>query len=233
MWIDDQILRNYKNQLALKVFIPDFTAVVLGSSNQPDIEVSETWCETRGIPVLKRYGGGGTVVLYPGCVVISAGMWVRQQFQNQDYFRRLNQSVINVLAGVNGRLAGLDQRGLSDIAFNGRKIAGTSLFRSRNYLLYQGSLLVEPDLDLINNCLKHPSKEPDYRAGRSHGEFMTSLSAVAQVTVQEVFAACSTLLAAEIKSMLADELIEPVVSQFPALQARLDRSAGNSSVREP
>lgn len=231
MWIDDQILRNYRNQLALKVFVPDFTAVVLGSSNQPDIEVSETWCEARGVPVLKRYGGGGTVVLYPGCVVISAGMWVRQQFQNQEYFRQINQCLINVLAGIDGKLAGLNQRGLSDIAYEGRKIAGTSLFRSRNYLLYQGSLLVEPDLELINNCLKHPSKEPDYRAGRSHGDFMTSLSAVAGVSVRDVLDACSDNLEAEIRKVLSDDLIEPLSAQFSALQARLDRSAGAQSVR--
>lgn len=224
MWIDDQVLKNYKNPMELKIFVPDFRAVVLGSSNQPDTEVNEAWCQQQNIPVLKRYGGGGTVVLYPGCVVVTAGIWVRQHFQNQEYFRLINQSVINVLASLDAKLAGLTQRGLSDIAFEGRKIAGTSLFRSRNYLLYQGSLLVEPDIDLINNCLKHPSKEPDYRGGRPHSAFMTSLSSISGVTVGEVFNVCARQLESALQTVLAGELLEPVPEQFSALQARLERS---------
>lgn len=224
MWIDDQVLALYEKQLELKVYRPDFTAVVLGSSNKPDVEANETYCSENDIPILKRYGGGGTVVLYPGCVVVSAGMWVRQQFQNQEYFRMINQSLINVLAGLDGKLAGLDQRGLSDIAFEGRKIAGTSLFRSRNYLLYQGSVIVEPNLDLINNCLRHPSKEPDYRGGRSHGAFMTSLQAVAGLSATAVDTELNKNLAQELSRVLGDELIAPDAAQFPALRARLARA---------
>jgi lipoate-protein ligase A len=163
-------------------------------------------------------------VLYAGCVVVSAGMWVRQHFQNQDYFQRINQVVINTLGSMNPVLNELNQKGLSDISFRGRKIAGTSLFRSRNYLLYQASIVVEPNLSLINACLLHPSKEPDYRQGRSHSEFMTSLFDICGVESGEILQQFDKNLASALQKGLGGELIDPIPSQFSALNARLLRA---------
>ena len=70
----------------------------------------------------------------------------------------------------------LSIRGISDITIKDRKILGASLHKSKNTVLYQGSLLVDPDMDLIERYLKHPKKEPDYRGRRSHKQFLTSLS---------------------------------------------------------
>jgi lipoate---protein ligase len=229
MWIDDQILERHDQAIEIRNFVPDSPLIVLGSSNVPDTEVNLAYCLNQGIPVEKRYGGGGTVVLYSGCVVVSAGIWVRQHFQNQEYFRRINQAVIDVLAEINPVLKELDQRGLSDISFNGRKIAGTSLFRSRNYLLYQGSVVVAPNLQLINNCLLHPTKEPDYRAGRSHGDFLISLKEICGLDVDEVRAKFDLKMKDSIVKNLGAEFIGPDKAQFPALIARLQRSrSGNS-----
>lgn len=224
MWIDDQVLARHQEKLVVHNFVPTSTMVVLGSSNNPDIEVNQSYCTAEKIPVLKRYGGGGTVVLYGGCVVISAGMWVRQHFQNQDYFHRINQVVIDTLGSMNPILNELNQKGLSDISFKGRKIAGTSLFRSRNYLLYQASLVVEPDLALINACLLHPSKEPDYRQGRSHSDFMTSLSDICDLKPSDVLQKFDKQLVEAFLKDLGDEIVEPIPAQFSALNARLLRA---------
>ena len=77
MWIDDQILEKYDHSFYSEVFVPSSTLVVLGSGNDEEREVNSAECLTCQIPVLRRYGGGGTVVLYPGCVVVSVGCWVR------------------------------------------------------------------------------------------------------------------------------------------------------------
>jgi lipoate-protein ligase A len=85
----------------------------------------------------------------------------------------VNRSVINALRslGVNG----LSIRGISDIAIGNRKILGSSLYRRKDIVLYQGSLLLNPDFSKIETYLKHPDRGPDYRMGRGHREFLTSL----------------------------------------------------------
>ena len=69
----------------------------------------------------------------------------------------------------------MDDRGVSDLAISDRKILGTSLYRRRSLLFYQASLLVDVDLALFDRYLRFPSRVPDYRRERGHGEFCTTL----------------------------------------------------------
>lgn len=86
MWIDDRVLKRYRDDMVCDVFVPQSTLVVLGSSNVVSTEVNQEYCDANGIPVTRRYGGGGTVVLYPGCVVVTIGLWVKDAFNNSLYF---------------------------------------------------------------------------------------------------------------------------------------------------
>ena len=214
----------------MSIWIPQQTVVVLGSSNQPDIEADLDACARDGVPVLKRYGGGGTVLLYEGCAIVSLGVWVKQHYQNKLYFERLNQAVIDALGIKWPKLDTLGQRGLSDIAYGDLKVAGTSLFRSQNYLLYQASLLVDLRPELMSRYLKHPSREPEYRAGRSHKDFLTGLSSIeVGLTAERCSEQLSASLPHSVRKALGDELVEPIPDQFAALAARVERSALESS----
>ncbi len=223
MWIDDDILERCAEPLAVSCFLPKDPMVVLGASNVAATEADEGACAKAGVPVVRRYGGGGAVVLYRGSVVVSLGAWVRQHFQNKFYFQKVNQSVITALVSAWPALEVLGQNGLSDITAGDRKVAGTSLFRSRNYLLYQASLLVDLDAGLIKRYLKHPSKEPDYRANREHGTFLTSIGALAGATPEQVLAQLHVALASSLIAELGDELVAPDPAQFEGL---LNRAAG-------
>lgn len=226
MWIDDQVLNQYTKKFHVEVFVPDSTSVVLGSGNDETKEVAVETCKQMNVPILRRYGGGGTVVLYPGCVVVSIGCWVKEQFQNSIYFERINQSVIDALALEWPSLAELGQAGISDIVFRERKVAGTSMFRSRNYLLYQASVLVNLDRELVNSVLLHPTKEPDYRRGRSHKDFLTSIveSEPRTISSQVVSGVLNKNINDVFVKNMSDQLIDPISIQMPALQSRLDRA---------
>ena len=45
----------------------------------------------------------------------------------------------------------------------------------RNHFLYHGTLLYDFRLDLIEICLAVPPRQPDYRAGRPHADFVANL----------------------------------------------------------
>ena len=42
--------------------------MVVGYANQVEVEVNVPACTARGIPILRRCSGGGTVVQGPGCL---------------------------------------------------------------------------------------------------------------------------------------------------------------------
>jgi lipoate-protein ligase A len=158
---------------AYRTWEPERVLVVLGRSNQAAVEVYEERCREDGVPIIRRRGGGGTVVLAPGMVVISVVIQVDHQLHFQQYFRDINLVIIEALQRLG--IDDLSQRGHSDLCLGDRKILGSSMYGSRNLLFYTASLLVADNFTLIDRYLRHPSKEPDYRQGRSHREFLTAI----------------------------------------------------------
>ena len=67
-------------------------------------------------------------------------------------------------------------RGHTDLAIGGLKFSGNSQRRKKNFLLFHGTFLLNFDLALVSEFLRMPSKQPDYRQSRSHGEFLTNLN---------------------------------------------------------
>ena len=155
--IDRRVIAACQQQICVQVWSPDHDIVVLGNSENADIACYQQQCIAQGVPVLKRKGGGGAVVLHPHCIVVSMGLWVRRYFHNAHYFACINAALIESLATYHPALADLQHRGLSDIAWGERKVGGTSIFRSRNYLLYQASLLYRVEIDKITTLLPHPA----------------------------------------------------------------------------
>lgn len=148
--------------------------VVLPRSRDPLREVFVERCRGDRVPIVLRPSGGGAVVLSPGVVAASALLDVPAGFVfPEPIFRALGARVSGALGALGAGAVGM--RGVSDLCVGDRKIAGSSLRLWRGRALYQVSVLVEPDLDLIDRYLRHPSREPAYRAGRSHRDFVASL----------------------------------------------------------
>lgn len=216
MWMDSWVLNlpydlwpSYQTEprVLFRFFESHRTVVVLSSSNDPQTEVHADRCENMGIPILRRRGGGGTVVLTPGCLILTVACYVKELYNNRGYFYSINQAWINSLSKCG--IDGLTQAGTSDIVAATRKVAGTSLFRKQNLLVYQGSLLVAPDLRLITTLLRHPSREPNYRGSRDHETFLTSLKTTGvEHSVKFLADQCSQTFAEHLRSLLGDHLIE-------------------------
>lgn len=73
---------------------------------------------------------------------------------------------------------GLAEAASGSAGITERKVAGCALYMPRDFVLYLVSILVDPDFTDFEKYLAHPSKEPEYRSGRSHGDFLGSLAAL-------------------------------------------------------
>ena len=80
--------------------------------------------------------------------------------------------VQQAIAAAGGAIA---FQGTSDLTWQGRKFSGNSMRCKRRYLLYHGTLLYDFDLSRIDRYLLTPPREPSYRGGRTHRDFVTNL----------------------------------------------------------
>ncbi len=177
--LDEDLIEivKYRRQCAYRLWEPDRVSVVLGKNSRTDSEVFIEQCEVDRVEVLKRLGGGCAVVLGRGMLIISIAKQVRNKYKTLDYFKCINNLIIRGLTsiGVNNLL----HKAISDVCIGNKKILGSSLYRTiyngQGILFYQASLLVSPDISLIERYLKHPAREPEYRIGRKHSDFLTFL----------------------------------------------------------
>jgi lipoate-protein ligase A len=153
--------------------------VVLGYSNRAETEVHLNRCHEMNIPVLRRCSGGGTVLQGPGCLNYSLLLRIESPLESitetNCYVMRRNRDAIQSLVADP-----VEIRGHTDLAINELKFSGNSQRRRRNFLLFHGSFLLGFDLTLVDALLKFPSREPEYRQGRSHHQFLTLLPAPAE-----------------------------------------------------
>lgn len=155
------------------LWVPDDYYIVLGNSNKPFENLIEQSIFADNVWVYKRPSGGETVILSPNTLVLAIKSTLDKFSNPNRHFRYFNQKIIQGLESL--EIKGLSTRGISDIALEKKKILGSSIYRKRNVLFYHAVLNVSEPVETIERYIKHPTKEPDYRKGRSHKEFVTSL----------------------------------------------------------
>ncbi len=157
------------------VWQPQETVIVLGQSNSIETSLSTDTVAADGLRVTKRPSGGETVILTPATVAFTAARHFQVMIPFRDYFMMVNSAVIEGLAEMG--VSGLGARGISDITIGNQKILGSSMRKVGDKLVYHAVLNIAEDPVLFSRYLLHPRREPDYRSGRSHHEFVTSLAA--------------------------------------------------------
>ena len=181
----------------VRTWMAEEPTVVVGSSSRIDEEVDREACRAAGVRIVRRPSGGLTVVLGPGCVMWS--LIAPLPAGPPPPIDRLHAGVLEPLAealSATGRP--VVRRGLSDLALatadGDRKISGNALRGRRGGLLYHGTLLDAFDRELVTRVLRHPPREPGYRAGRPHEAFLANLAvgpAAIETAVRQAFAADS------------------------------------------
>ncbi len=170
---------------------PDRLYIVLGRSDTPEQAVNLAEADRVNACIVKRPSGGHTVVLSPRTIVISA-IIRGDRLNGRKVFDLINRIIINALTDLGVEQA--RQRGISDIAIGQKKILGSSIYRRHTgHYFYHAVLNHSEDIDLIDRLLLHPRREPDYRRGRRHKEFVTSLTHEGyNLTISEIIWALKT-----------------------------------------
>lgn len=151
--------------------------VVVGYANKVAAEVNVAACEARGIPILRRCSGGGTVVQGPGCLNYALVLSITGDGRTRN-ISAANHFIMernrNALASLT---SGIQVRGHTDLAIGGLKFSGNSQRRRKLFLLFHGTFLLNLDLSVVTELLPMPSLQPEYRDRRAHNNFITNLQA--------------------------------------------------------
>lgn len=185
-WSEARVDEGLSRGPTIALWLPEGATVAIGIGQKPETELEVEAMRRDGVGLIRRQSGGGAVLLYPGVMCWEAwaslaelealspgGSGIRQAYA------ALSLPVVEGLArlGVEAFHAGIcdvsTRRPGDETA---RKLAGTAQLRRREMVLVHGSLLINPDLDLLVHYLKFPSEQPDYRRGRSHRDFCVSVA---------------------------------------------------------
>ena len=161
--------------------------VVLGYGNRFMTEVNVDECRRRGVPILRRCSGGGTVVQGAGCLSYNLTLRIVEGgplsivTQANRFIMERNRAAMEQSASVP-----VSVQGCTDMAFLKQekqsawcKFSGNAQRRRRGSLVFHGTLLYQFDLELISRLLRFPSAQPDYRSGRSHADFVGNIPVAA------------------------------------------------------
>lgn len=155
------------------VWVPDKMYVILGQRDKPNEALFEEHIKEYNIVVMQRPSGGHSVVLSPNTIVVSMMSRVNSITEIKSFFRDCNMKIINAL-----QLQGVENlsiQGISDIVINDKKIAGSSMYKAKEFLFFHAVINLSEKTEVIAKFLKHPTTEPDYRNKRDHLHFVSSL----------------------------------------------------------
>ena len=168
----------------LRLWQPATPLVVIGRGSKPEVEVRFDFCREHQIPVLRRASGGAAIVTGPGCLMYALvlSLELRPALRSLDETHRF---VLETMArALNAVVPEVHRQGTSDLAMGRdlpRKFSGNSVRIKRHHILYHGTLLYNFHLGTIADCLALAPRQPVYRAGRDHREFVSNLPITAEV----------------------------------------------------
>ncbi|MDA7632631.1 lipoate--protein ligase family protein [bacterium] len=207
---------------SIRFWETDLNCVVLGYGNDLESEVFSERCRSEKVSVVRRCSGGGAVVLGHGCLNYSLILPIKCH-ERLASVNGANELIMDrnrsALQGVSGDV--ISVRGYTDLVSGDIKFSGNAQRRRRQALLFHGTFLLDFDVSLMERLLRFPSRQPDYRKGRSHSVFVGNLSA----TRSDVVAAMMKewCVETEIGGIDRDIVLEAVSTRRKSLRWQLIR----------
>lgn len=181
MALDDVILECKSrgatpNTLRFLQFNP--ATVLVGYHQSVRQEVRLEYCKRNNVDVNRRITGGGAILFTPTCLG-----WEIYADKSAEGVKELRRDLDRLARKIcNGTVAGLKRLGVSaefrpknDIEVNGRKISGTGGTERDDAFMYQGTLLIDFDVELMLKTLRIPVEKLKDKEVESVKERVTCL----------------------------------------------------------
>jgi lipoate-protein ligase A len=146
-------------------------SVIIGKHQIAHAEVNVTFVSKKGIPVIRRISGGGTV--YHDSGNLNFAFINESKSGHQVDFKKHTEPVINFLKqlNVNAKFDGKNQ-----INADGVKISGNAGHIYRSRVLHHGTLLFKASLENMHEVLKQNPAKYHSRAIQSNRTSVTNLA---------------------------------------------------------
>jgi lipoate---protein ligase len=170
--LEEQLLKGTQNNYCIINNGSSEKAIVMGLSAHPPDVIDQDRVSKDEIKVIKRFTGGGTVIVDEGTVFVTfifnndahpfdpyphdihhwTGEFYRTALPFKDFFHRDN-----------------------DYVLGDKKVGGSAQYIQKNRWLHHSSFLYTFEPKHMS-YLTHPPREPAYRQGRPHLDFIAPLS---------------------------------------------------------
>jgi lipoate-protein ligase A len=121
-------------------------------------------CARRGVAVVRRRSGGGSIFTDSGQVIFA--IITSESVLGSapaDAFKAVCGAVAESLRGLGVKA---EYRPINDIEVDGRKVSGSAQLRRHGSLLHHGTVLVDTDLETMDAVLKGAPMRPSERVTR-------------------------------------------------------------------
>lgn len=166
----------HQDRSTFRTWVTRRHTVVVGRAVDVESEVDIERCARLEVPIVRRPSGGRSVVIGPGTVQYTFALPYRLSAEltgiasSKRFCNRL------LLAALADPRVVEDDSG--DLLLGDRKVGGLAIKRGRDAMMLHGTLLVTADISVVASLLRHPLREPAYRRGRDHAQFLANLGAL-------------------------------------------------------
>lgn len=166
--LEEALLRTSSQNFCLvNTHLPE--AVVLGISRKPERDLHVEHLKEDGIPIIRRYSGGGTVFLDADSLMVS---WIINSPTPSPSSKDLLQWTQDIYAPIFPIGFKITE---NDYTFLDKKIGGNAQYIQKYRWVHHTTFLWNMNPKKLARYLPTPEIQPSYRQNRSHDEFLTTI----------------------------------------------------------
>ncbi len=169
--LEEYVLRHMDPDRDYLLLYRNEPSVIVGRNQNVLEEVHDSHIREKGIPVLRRLSGGGTVYHDPQNLNFS--FVTRYETSRLHNFRFFNAPVVRILRTL-GVPAEMNDR--NDILADGRKISGSAQFSSKGRMYSHGTLLFNSELEELDQVLSVRMKQIRSKSHKSVHSTVANIS---------------------------------------------------------